>query len=154
MIDPSASLGSSHCDGIANFVGIVNKISNSAKWVFECKDKQDQTRPNSLSVIRCQKDWIINFNIIILHNFFQNSLQKSLQSIFYSFSFSENSNYWRESLLRVIRQNIAGDVNSHFVLKSFLTMPSNVLPLHLNQTFPPIIFYWRGRWWDQIQAMF
>ena len=26
-----------------------------------------------------------------------------------------------------------------FVFKSFLTMPSNVLPLHLNQTFPPLI---------------
>ena len=43
MIDPSASLGSSHCDGIANFVEIINKSSISAKWVFECKDKQDQT---------------------------------------------------------------------------------------------------------------
>ena len=27
-----------------------------------------------------------------------------------------------------------------FVFKSLLTMPSNVLPLHLNQTFPPIIW--------------
>ena len=43
MIDPSASLGSSHCDGIANFVELINKINNYAKWVFECKDKQDQT---------------------------------------------------------------------------------------------------------------
>ena len=43
MIDPSASLGSSHWDGIAHFVEIINKISNSSKWVFECKDKQDQT---------------------------------------------------------------------------------------------------------------
>ena len=43
MIDPSASLGSSHIvTGIANFVEIINKIRNSAKWVFECKDKQDQ----------------------------------------------------------------------------------------------------------------
>ena len=37
----------------------------------------------------------------------------------------------------VIRQNIAGDVNN--VFKSLLTMPSNVLPLHLKQTFPPMI---------------
>ena len=29
-------------------------------------------------------------------------------------------------------------------------MPSNVLPLHLKQTLPPIIlkFHWRWRWWD------
>ena len=33
-----------------------------------------------------------------------------------------------------------GDVNKLFVFKSLLTMPSNVLPLHLKQTFPPIIW--------------
>ena len=31
-----------------------------------------------------------------------------------------------------------GDVNKFFVFKSLLTTPSNVLPLHLKQTFPPI----------------
>ena len=29
-----------------------------------------------------------------------------------------------------------------FVFKSFLTMPSNPLTLHLKQTFPPIIWMW------------
>ena len=33
-----------------------------------------------------------------------------------------------------------GDVNKLFVFKSLLTMPSNVLPLHLKQTFPPMIW--------------
>ena len=33
-----------------------------------------------------------------------------------------------------------GDVNKLFVFKSILTMPSNVLPFHLKQTFPPIIW--------------
>ena len=34
-----------------------------------------------------------------------------------------------------------GDVNKLFVIKSLLTMPSNVLTLHLKQTyFPPIIW--------------
>ena len=33
-----------------------------------------------------------------------------------------------------------GDVNNFFVFKSLLTTPSNVLPLHLKQTFPPIIW--------------
>ena len=33
-----------------------------------------------------------------------------------------------------------GDVSKLFVFKSFLTTPSNVLPLHLKQTFPPIIW--------------
>ena len=33
-----------------------------------------------------------------------------------------------------------GDVNNLFVFKSLLTMPSNVLVLHLKQAFPPIIW--------------
>ena len=33
-----------------------------------------------------------------------------------------------------------GDVNKLFVFKSLLTTPSNVLPLHLKQTFPHIIW--------------
>ena len=32
-----------------------------------------------------------------------------------------------------------GDVNKLFAFKSLLTMPSNVLPLHLKQTFPSMI---------------
>ena len=55
-----------------------------------------------------------------------------------TFTFSENSNYWREILLEVIRQNIAllGDVNKLLKTK----MPSNVLPLHLKQIFQLIIW--------------
>jgi hypothetical protein len=34
---------------------------------------------------------------------------------------------------------LLGDVNKLFVFKSLLTMPSNVLPSHLKQTFPLII---------------
>ena len=33
-----------------------------------------------------------------------------------------------------------GDVNKLFVFKSLLTMPSNILLLHLKETFPPIIW--------------
>ena len=33
-----------------------------------------------------------------------------------------------------------GDINKLFVFKSLFTTPSNVLPLHLKQTFPPIIW--------------
>ena len=33
-----------------------------------------------------------------------------------------------------------GIVNKLFTFKSLLTTPSNVLPLHLKQTFPPIIW--------------
>ena len=51
-----------------------------------------------------------------------------------------NSNYWREILLEVIRQNIAGWFQQIFWFKSLLTMPSNVLPLQLKQIFPPIIW--------------
>ena len=33
-----------------------------------------------------------------------------------------------------------GDINKRFVIKYLLTKPNNVLPLHLKQTFPPIIW--------------
>ena len=36
-------------------------------------------------------------------------------------------------------KTLLGDVNKLFAFKSLLTMPSHVLPLHLKQTFPPII---------------
>ena len=35
---------------------------------------------------------------------------------------------------------VMGDVNKLFVFKSLLTTPSNFLPLHLKQTFLPIIW--------------
>ena len=48
-----------------------------------------------------------------------------------TFNFSENSNYCRESLFEVIRQNNDGGCQQ---------TPSNVLPLDLKQTFPLIIW--------------
>ena len=36
-------------------------------------------------------------------------------------------------------KTLLGDVNKLLVFKSLLTTPSIVLPLHLKQTFPPII---------------
>ena len=36
-------------------------------------------------------------------------------------------------------KTLLGDVNKLFVFRSLLTTPSNVLPLHLKQTFLPII---------------
>ena len=49
-----------------------------------------------------------------------------------------------------------GDVNKLFVFKNLLAMPSNVLPLHHKQTFPPIYdlnFRWRWRWWDYLDGI-
>ena len=37
-------------------------------------------------------------------------------------------------------KTVLGDANSFFVFKSLLTIPSNVLPLHLKKTFPAIIW--------------
>jgi hypothetical protein len=54
-------------------------------------------------------------------------------------TFSEISNYWLESLFEVMKQTLLGDVNKLFVVKRFLTTPSNVLFLHLKETFLPII---------------
>ena len=39
-----------------------------------------------------------------------------------------------------IAKHCLGDVNKHFVFKSLLTATSNVLPLHLKQTFLPKIW--------------
>ena len=51
---------------------------------------------------------------------------------------SENSNYWWETLLEVIRQNIAGWCQQTFFSQNFVD--NNILPLHLKQTFPPKIW--------------
>ena len=58
--------------------------------------------------------------------------------------------------LRCKGKTLLDIVNKLFVFKSLLTMPINVLPLHLKQTFPPIIWilFWRWRWWYRIQATF
>ena len=40
----------------------------------------------------------------------------------------------------VTRQNIAGWCQQIFCFKILLTMPSNVLPSHLKQTFPPMVW--------------
>ena len=44
----------------------------------------------------------------------------------------------RKVCLRCIGKTLLGDVNKLFVFKSLLTTLSNVLPLHLKQTFWPI----------------
>ena len=41
--------------------------------------------------------------------------------------------------LRCKGKTLLSFVNKLFVFKSVLTMPINVLPLHLKQSFPPII---------------
>ena len=53
----------------------------------------------------------------------------------------------------IIRQNIAGWCQkTFFFFKILLTMPSNVLPLHLNQTFPPIIWIFTAGEGDGVQS--
>ena len=64
-----------------------------------------------------------------------------------TFTFSKNSNHWWKSLLEVIRQNIAG-----WCQKLLMTTPSNVLPSHLKQTFPPIIWIFTEGGGDGIQS--
>ena len=45
-----------------------------------------------------------------------------------------------------------GDVNRLFVFKSLLTTPSNILPLHLKQTFPPMIWIFTDSEGDGIES--
>ena len=73
-----------------------------------------------------------------------------------TFSFSENSNYWQESLLEVIRQNIAGWCEQTFCFHKFADIAQQnfaFLP-HVNFPANNLNFHWRWRWWDQIQAIF
>ena len=55
-----------------------------------------------------------------------------------TFTFSENSNYWRESLLEVSNKakTLLGDVNKLLKTKSLLTAPSNALPFTPQANFP------------------
>ena len=45
-----------------------------------------------------------------------------------------------------------GDVNKHFVFKILWTAPSNVLLLHLKQTFPPIVWIFTDGEGDGIES--
>jgi hypothetical protein len=47
---------------------------------------------------------------------------------------------------------LLGDVNKLFVIKSLLTTPSSVLPLHLKQTFPPMISIFTDGEGDEIES--
>ena len=67
-----------------------------------------------------------------------------------AFTFSENSTYCQKSLLE--GKTLLDDVNKLFVFKSLVTMPSNVLPLHLKQTFPPIIWIFNADEDDGIES--
>ena len=66
----------------------------------------------------------------------ENILKGSLDSIPSPSPSDENSNYGRE---RCEGKTMSGVVNELLNTNNLLTMPSNVLPLHLNKTFPPII---------------
>ena len=54
--------------------------------------------------------------------------------------------------LRRKGKTLLGDVNKRFVFKSLLTKPSNVLPLHLKQTFPPIVLIFTEGEGDGIES--
>ena len=58
-----------------------------------------------------------------------------------------NSNNWQESLLEVIRQNIAGYFENKAQKCFAFTPQANFLAHNSN-------FYWKWRWWDWIQAIF
>ena len=45
-----------------------------------------------------------------------------------------------------------GGVKKLFIFKSFLTMPSNVMPLHLKQIFPPMIWIFTKDEGDGIES--
>ena len=62
-----------------------------------------------------------------------------------TYTFSENSNIWRESLLEVITQNVPGWCQQTFCFA--FTPQANFYAHILN-------FHWRLRLWDQMQAIF
>ena len=53
------------------------------------------------------------------------------------------------------KQNIAGCCQQTFEYKTFVTLPSNVLPLCFNKLSRlNLNFHWRWRWWDRFHAIF
>ena len=70
-----------------------------------------------------------------LHQIFgkvENILENSLDTI----TFSENSNYWKESLLEVIRQNIAGLCQQTFENKKFVDVTQQCFALLSQENIP------------------
>ena len=57
-----------------------------------------------------------------------------------------------KSCLRCKGKIMLGIVNKLFIFKSLLTAPSNVLPLHLKQNFPPIIWIFNEGEGDEIES--
>ena len=66
-----------------------------------------------------------------------------------TFTFSEDSNY---ELERCKGKTLLDVVNKILNTKSLLTMPSNVLPIHLRLTFPLIIWIFTEGEGDDIEA--
>ena len=54
--------------------------------------------------------------------------------------------------MRELGKTLLCDVKKFFVLQSLLTLTSNVLPLHLKQTFPPIILIFTEGEGDDIEC--
>ena len=69
-----------------------------------------------------------------------------------TFTFSENSNYWQESLIEVIRQNIAGGWNQTSCFQKFVDNAQQCFAFIPQWNFPThnLNFHWRWRWRDQI----
>ena len=53
---------------------------------------------------------------------------------------------------KCVKENIVGAVNKFLNTKSLLTMPSNVLPFRLKQTFLPIILIFTEGAGDEIES--
>ena len=65
-------------------------------------------------------------------------------------------NYWQESLLKLIRQNIAGWCQQTFCFQKFLDNAEQCFVFMPQGNFPAnnLNFHWRWRWWDWIKAIF
>ena len=64
-------------------------------------------------------------------------------------SHHENSNYWRESLLEVIRQNIAGWCQQAFCFQKFVDKAQQYFAFTPQTNFPNhnLNFHWKWRDW-------
>ena len=71
-----------------------------------------------------------------------------------SFTSSENSNYWRESLHEVIRQNIAGWCLQTFGIQKFVDNAQQCFAFTPQANFPAHYLNFHWRWCDWIQATF
>ena len=109
-----------------------------------------------LSAVRLQRQIQTRLKINFLQLDFSNSIFQKWSAVKVKKIAWIRSHHlqWKFKLweAKVQRQNIAGCFDKRLNTKSLLAMPRNILPLHLKQTFPPIVWGFTEGEVDEIES--